>query len=249
MKRKINNVILFGTLRKYLSYNNKPVFSIALVSLVLLLSLQSYLSAENSLITKLPHGYLQKVQDWNIYEGSNRDNWQKPFVLLSLIKDISNKTIADLGSGPGYLTVRAAPFAKKVIAVDISDSHLNYLKRRMKKLEKNFPIIKNRVLYRKADTNSPNLKRGEVDYIITINTFHHLSDHVNYFQKVKRALKSGGQIIIVDFTTKDRPIGPSNSHGIIAKKKIIRLMQQAGYAVEDKKSLLPYHNVLVCTPN
>ena len=47
------------------------------------------------------------------YENKDRGIWQKPNMVISLLGDLEDKTVADIGAGTGYFTFRIVPKAKK----------------------------------------------------------------------------------------------------------------------------------------
>ena len=64
------------------------------------------------------------------YEGSaangvqSRQVWQKPNLVIELLGDLQDKTIADIGAGVGYFSFRLAEKANRVIAIEIDENSL-----------------------------------------------------------------------------------------------------------------------------
>jgi ubiquinone/menaquinone biosynthesis C-methylase UbiE len=136
-------------------------------------------------------------------ENKDRELWQKPETVVSLMGDLSGKTVADIGAGTGYFTFRMALQAKKVIAIDIVKSYLEILDNLKEKL----PFeIKEKIETRLGKENDPMLKSNEADLIIIINTFSIIDNKLEYLKTLKKGLKKGGKVFIIDFKIKNLPI-------------------------------------------
>lgn len=140
------------------------------------------------------------------YLNTNRVIWQKPDLVLELIGDLSNKTVADIGAGTGFFSLRLAPFAKKVIAIDIDPQFVNYLDS-IKGYELGSDMHSH-LETRLADPDNPNLQPGEADIVIIVNTYMYLKNRVGYLQTLKNGLSEGGRLLIIDFKKKRMPLGP-----------------------------------------
>lgn len=105
-------------------------------------------------------------------------------------------TVADIGSGGGYFTMRfaeAVGLDGKVYALDTNPNLLNYI---AKIASENQMTHIETVLI--ADTGI-NLPGPGCDLIFLRNVFHHIEKPVDYFKKLKPALKPGGKIAVIDY--------------------------------------------------
>jgi len=157
------------------------------------------------------------------FESPERDAYQQPEKVLAYIGDVSNKTILDIGAGSGYFSVRLAKNGAHVIAGDVDDEFLNYIKERIKNEH-----LDSLIEARKLPYDSPALKNKEVDKVLIVNTYHHIEDRSRYFSKVLSGLKQEGELIVIDFFKKELPIGPSSDHKI-SKQVVIDELKQAGF--------------------
>lgn len=140
------------------------------------------------------------------YENTNRVIWQKPDMIIDLLGDVSRKTVADIGAGTGFFALRIAPLAKKVIAIDIDRRFVEYLDSvKVLELPEN---LQSHLETRLAQPNDPNLKPGEADVILIVNTFMYIKNRTEYLEILKKGMAKGGKLIIVDFKKKRTPIGP-----------------------------------------
>ncbi len=160
------------------------------------------------------------------YVHTNRVIWQKPEVVIDLLGDIENKTIADIGAGTGFFAFRLAQKAKKVIAIDIDQRFISYLDS-TKVLE--LPEqLQDKLETRLAKPNDPMLQAGEVDVIIIVNTFMYIRDGLEYLKILKKGLTPGGMLLIVDFKKKRTPLGPP-ANIRVPLFEVEELLYKAGY--------------------
>jgi len=157
------------------------------------------------------------------FESDERDAYQQPEKVLAYIGDVSNKTILDIGAGSAYFSVRLAKNGAHVIAGDVDDEFLDYIKKRVKK-----ELLDSLIEVRKLPYDNPALKNKEVDKVLIVNTYHHIEDRSTYFSKVLKGLKLEGELIVIDFFKKDLPIGPSSDHKI-SRQVVIDELKQAGF--------------------
>ena len=157
------------------------------------------------------------------FESPERDAYQQPEKVLAYIGDVSNKTILDIGAGSGYFSIRLAKKGAHVIAGDVDDEFLNYIKKCVKKEQ-----LDALVEVRKLPYDSPALKDKEVEIALIVNTYHHIEDRSIYFAKVLKGLKPDGELIVIDFFKKELSVGPSSDHKI-SKEVVVDELKEAGF--------------------
>lgn len=159
------------------------------------------------------------------YESSDRTAWQKPGEVINLMGDLTDKTVADLGAGTGYFSLRLAQHAKKVIAVDIDTMAINYIDSIKLMLE---PELAAKIETRLAYPDNPRLADNEVDMVLMVNTYPFISNRIAYFKSLREKLNPLGQVMIIDFKKKRLPLGPPASQKV-ALNKIEKEMDEAGF--------------------
>jgi arsenite methyltransferase len=172
------------------------------------------------------------------YKGYKRDEWQQPDKVVASLQIHPGDDVADLGSGGGYFTFRLADAAGEdgvVYAVDVDQGLLDYVSKTAG--ENGYANIQT-VLATKDNTG---LASNSVDLVFVCNTFHHLEDRVEYFHRLIPALKDGGRVAIIEFTSGWlKSIG----HGT-PTDEIVNEMQQAGYELQTQFDFLEKQNFLV----
>lgn len=183
----------------------------------------------------------EKAEEWaKEFDNPERDAWQKPTEVVAAMTITPGMTVADIGAGTGYFEPhlsKAAGPTGKVLAIDIEPDMVRYLRERAEK-EK----LAN-VTAQLATPGDTGLTAGSVDRILIADTWHHIPERTAYAQKLRAALRPGGQVIIVDFTL-EATKGPPKEHRLSADKVIAEL-DAAGLAGKAIDESLPEQYIVV----
>ena len=175
------------------------------------------------------------------FESPERDAYQQPEKVLEFIGDVSGETIMDIGSGTGYFSFRLVEAGAKVIAADVDERFQEYIRTKKDRLG----IPDSKLSLRQIPYDDPNLEPGEVDKVITVNTYHHIGDRSTYFGKVRSGLKPGGTLIVIDYFKKDLPVGPPKSMKI-GSETIVEELRAAGFeSIKTNDTLLEYQFIIM----
>ena len=142
-------------------------------------------------------------------------------------------TVADIGAGTGYFSRRLAIHAAKVYAVDIDAKLLDIAK-------KNAPANVITVVSKPQD---PMLPPASVDLVFFCDVIHHIEDRLDYYRRLRPALKPGARIVIVDFYKKQMPIGPPPEMKL-SEKQVTEELEKAGFRRTRSESFLEYQYFL-----
>lgn len=181
-------------------------------------------STTTSLVARDPSPDTNPIK--NDSSANDRENWQKPQMVISRLGDLSVRTVADIGAGTGYFTMRLARKAKKVIAIDIDEKFLNYIDRRVSKTR---DTMEHNIETRLTDADDPSLHPDEADLVLIVNTYPYINDRVNYFQKVWSGIAEGGRLVVIDFKKKKLPVGP-NVEDKVSAPMVVTQLDSAGFS-------------------
>ena len=184
-----------------------------------------------------PGAYIASLDD------PARDAYQKPGEVLEALALREGETVADIGSGSGYFTVRFAHAVGKtgrVYAVDVSPDMIRHLNRRVRE-----EGIRN-VVTVLSDPDDPLLPDASVDRFVIVDTWHHIEDQPKYLAVMRRMLRPGGQVVHIDFQKRDLPVGPPAGMKI-AREDLIKQVEGAGFVLAAEHTFLPYQYFLVFT--
>jgi len=167
-------------------------------------------------------------------KASNPKN--KPGQIIEAIALKPGQSIADIGSGGGYFSLRFAKIVGeegRVYAVDTKPKFLEYIKNSAKEkgLDNVIPTL--------VSGDKLNLPEKSLDLIFMRNVTHHIANRVKYFKSLKRFLKPDGKIIIIEYK-KGKPFTFRGIFGHdVPKETIIQEMEEAGYLLEKEFDFLP----------
>lgn len=134
-----------------------------------------------------------------------RDRVDEAQKVMDLAEIEPGMTVADIGAGEGYYTVRLAPRVGetgRVLAQDIDRDALDRLARRVERERFNNVSIK------AGEGDDPRLPEDSFDRIFLVHMYHEVAEPYAFLWRLWPALREGGQVIVVDI---DRP---TDQHGI-----------------------------------
>jgi SAM-dependent methyltransferase len=188
------------------------------------------------------HHSFGNVEHWvSVFDDPARDAWQKPASVVEALRLRPGMRVADLGAGTGYFSrylAAAVGEAGTVFAVDTEPGLVTHLRERAEHehTPNVVPIL--------ASADNPRLPVGAVDVVLIVDTVHHIDDRTNYLRRLRRVLKPGGRVVVIDFKKQDIPVGPPPEHRL-ARGQIVDELTTAGYRLVSAPDILPYQYVLI----
>jgi SAM-dependent methyltransferase len=157
--------------------------------------------------------------DLAIFEDPNRAENLKIEDVMDILKITPGKSVADIGAGSGWFTVRAARRVGsdgKVYAVEINADYLDHIRRRAssEKLANIVPVL--------GKPDDPLLPANSIDAVLVLKTYHEISDPVALMKRLRTAMRPGGLVGVIDRN------GAGDDHGLNSQT-VIREMGQAGF--------------------
>jgi len=164
-----------------------------------------------------------------------RDEWQKVPEILAALGIAPGQRIADVAAGKGYLTKPLASAVGKtgrVYAVEIGAEELATL-RTLSQQEgfMNIEVIA-------GSESDPHLP-ANLDGVVILNSYHELSDYKSTLAGIKRALRPGGLLVLVD----NNPTRPGwfterndqASHHALNPKYVDAELREAGFEIVNRR--------------
>ena len=132
-----------------------------------------------------------------VLEAEDREIWAERDKLAELVGALAGSTVADIGSGSGFMTVELARRVGedgKVYAVDINPKMLKVVRKEAKnaKLGK----VVETVL---TGERTVDLPAGSLDLAFICDTYHHFEYPQSTLASLYEAVKPGGQVVVVEF--------------------------------------------------
>jgi SAM-dependent methyltransferase len=157
--------------------------------------------------------------DLSIFESPGRDERLQINRVMDILGIASGKTVADIGAGSGWFTVRAAQRVGQsgtVYAEDINPEAIRYIEARAQK--EHLSNVKT-ILGKNDD---PLLPVSSVDAILLLKTYHEVAEPVALLRNLRASLRSGAKIGIIDRN------GNGEDHGV-GREVVLSEAAQAGY--------------------
>lgn len=216
--------------------------------LVLLMALPGAVHAQDG-VKRDDHQMHRLHSDPKAYIGAledpKRDAYQKPHEVVHALGLKPGEIIADIGAGSGYFTFHLARHIGekgKVYAVDVSAEMILHVNRRIREFKANNVVT---IL---ADPDDPLLPEQSVNRFFICDVWHHIGNQTKYLSLMKKMLKPGGEVVIIDFHKKELPFGPPMQMKI-AREDLIKQFDSNGYRLTKEHTFLPYQYFLVFVPH
>ncbi len=129
-----------------------------------------------------------------------RDDWQRAPDIFAALGVTTGSRVADLGAGQGWLTTRLAKAVGPTGRVFASDIDQNALRSLAETLVKDSLRNVELVL---AEDDDPRLPFESLDGVVIVNAYHEMTKRVSVLDGIKRALRPGGKLVIVENTPHD----------------------------------------------
>ena len=186
------------------------------------------------------HGRLFPPQNLGLLEAPDRDAWQKPDQIMDALAIADGSTVADIGAGAGWFTIRLARRVGPngtVYAQDVQRQMLEAIRRRVER-----EGLQN-VQARLGEGNTPNLPGRSLDAVLVVDVYPEVEDGVAFLRNVAAALKPAGRIGVVNY--KPGGGGPGPDAGDRIDSDVVEAdARAAGLRVLARENL-PYQYLLV----
>ena len=184
--------------------------------------------------------YVMGFQGINWLERSEREIEEDVSTLIKNMEINTDDTIADIGAGSGYHVFRMAPLAENglVYAVDIQPEMLEAieLKKRSKRVSNVETVL--------GSEKSINLPKNSLDKILLVDVYHEFSYPAEMVGSIKNALKSNGQLFLIEYRGEDSSVPIKKIHKMTVKQSI-KEMEAAGFRLKENIDNLPWQHCMI----
>jgi len=174
-------------------------------------------------------------------ERSEREEEEAPDAALNVLKIPAGASVADIGAGSGYITVRLAARvgpAGRVFANDVQPQMLNILARRLSNAK-----ITNVTLV-EGTLDDPKLPPASVDLALMVDVYHELSQPQAILRHLRESLKPGGRLVLLEYRKEDPtvPIKPEHKMSVAEAKMEV---EAEGFTLSKVDETLPWQHILI----
>ena len=176
-------------------------------------------------------------------ERGERDEEEAPDVALNVLKIPKGASVADIGAGSGFMTVRLAARVGptgRVFANDVQPQMLNILARRLSNSKiTNVTLIE-------GTFDDPKLPPVSVDLALMVDVYHELSQPQAMLRHLREALKPAGRLVLLEYRKEDPtvPIKPEHKMSVAEAKMEV---EAEGFTLAKVDEALPRQHILIFT--
>ena len=162
-------------------------------------------------------------------DDPHRDGKQKPKELVAAMNIKPGMTVADIGTGTGYML----PFLSGAVGasgkVYGEDIQTDFLDRAKAKKSANVELIL-------GTETDPRLPAGAVDVALVLDVYHHFDYPDKMLAAIRRGLKPGAHLVIVDFY---KSASPSPGHIRLERDDVVAEVEGNGFHLLAKRDHTP----------
>jgi ubiquinone/menaquinone biosynthesis C-methylase UbiE len=179
--------------------------------------------------------------DW--LERSERIEEESPDDAIRALNIPLGASVADIGAGSGYMTVRLSNQVGptgRVYANDIQPQMLEMLRRRVESRK-----ITNVTLVQ-GEIDDPKLPAASIDLELMVDVYHELSRPQAMLRRLREALKPEGRLVLLEYRKEDPtiPIRPEHKMSVREAKMEV---EAEGFALTKVDESLPRQHILIFT--
>ncbi|HLG57406.1 MAG TPA: class I SAM-dependent methyltransferase [Vicinamibacterales bacterium] len=189
------------------------------------------------------HGRLFPPLDLGLLERPDRALWQKPEQIMDALHVADGSTVADVGAGAGWFTIRLAHRVGPngvVYAQDVQRLMIEAIRRRVSR--EGLQNVQTRI----GSGSNPNLPVKTFDAVLVVDAYQEVEDRVAFLRNLARALKPAGRIGIANWKPGSGGPGPEPN------ERVDRSLVEADAAAAGLRILssenLQYQYLLVLAP-
>jgi predicted methyltransferase len=188
------------------------------------------------------HGRLFPPEELGMLEGPDREAWQRPEQVMDALRIGEGSTVADIGAGGGWFTMRLAERVGPnglVYAEDIQTQMIEAINRRVARAR----LTNVRTV--PGTSIDPRLP-GPIDAALIVDAYHEMEQPRTVLRNIAASLEPGGRIGIVEFKKDGWGPGPPMDERV-DPERVIADAEAAGLRLVSKETFLRYQYMLVFT--
>jgi ubiquinone/menaquinone biosynthesis C-methylase UbiE len=166
---------------------------------------------------------------------------EEPDKALDALGALANLTVADVGAGSGYFTVRLAArvgATGRVYANDLQPEMLKMLAARLaRENARNVTLVPGAV-------DDPKLPASSIDLVLMVDVYHEFSEPQKMLRGIRTALKPGGRLVLLEYRKEDPDVPIRFEHKMSVAEAKMEL-EAEGFTLARVDDRLPRQHILI----
>ena len=187
--------------------------------------------------------------------GPERDERQKPGEFVRAMGIKKGMTVADVGTGIGYML----PFLSsvvgpsgKVMAEDIFDDFLAAARQRVVTQNLGKPSFVANITFIKGTDKDPMLPPGVADFVLVLDVYHHFDYPEAMLAGIRKALKPNGKLVLAEYYKRPGAManGQAETHIRLDKPDVIKEVEANHFRlVSERETIKDSQYMLILEKN
>ena len=176
-------------------------------------------------------------------ERREREDEENPDLALRLLRIRKGATVADIGAGSGYMTIRLAKIVGptgKVYASDIQAGMLTLIQQNVARarMDNVVPVL--------GAFDDPKLPAESIELAIMVDVYHEFSEPQKMLQRIREALKPDGRLVLLEYRAEDPSVPILRDHKM-TKAQVKQELEHEGFKQSRVYDDLPWQHLFVFT--
>lgn len=179
--------------------------------------------------------------DANWLDRATREQEEAPAQALQLIDIQPGMVVADVGAGTGYMTIRLAGLvgpAGRVYANDLQPRMLQIIQEKAERER-----LSNVEVVEGTETDA-RLPDDTIDLALLVDVYHELWHPQEMLESIRRSLKPGGSLVLVEYRKEDPSIPIADTHRMSVADARAEV-EAEGFVFDRLVSGLPRQHIMV----
>jgi ubiquinone/menaquinone biosynthesis C-methylase UbiE len=176
-------------------------------------------------------------------ERPEREQEENPEGALDALNLKPGMTVADVGAGTGYMSLKMAKrvgASGKVYAEDVQPEMLQKVRENAAKAKAG------NVVTVQGSYTDPMLPKGQIDLILLVDVYHEFSEPQKMLRGIRSALKPDGRLVLLEYRKEDPSIPIRVEHKMTVAEVKTEL-EAEGFKLSQVVETLPRQHILILT--